>query len=548
MTIKKYKSSRRKFMQVMASLPPAFVLAGKSLAADETGGKDRSWNAGNINHLIPIASHDQVLIKTSFKSLLKETPVLKMGGQFVKGIRSDTRGYFWEFYVNGLNGNTEYTLQLLSNSKVALSDPWPLKTFPKPDEKIEKCRILVYTCAGGNEDILLEDGTRFFLPIASRQRLLERGLAFQPDLVIANGDHIYWDQITLLNKSGPLVEAWHEIYKKIGTMDRNIPVLGTDNEEVLKRIVDPQIAQLYGTRLRSTPTYMLTDDHDLFENDEASDEFISLPPSQHSLEAARATQHLYYPEFLEDATRPDSLSGSSASDRISGLSEVFGTIRYGNLLEALLYDTKRYVSLNGAKAGMVPDAVEKWLINRTVSEETSQLMHVPSTPIGWSAGKWGEWYPDILQKDRTLGTNKAKPYWPSGWWQQHQRILTALSAQKKRSPLIINGDLHNFAAGKIIKSGDLDLRHNPVNTVCVGPLGSAGPLFPSTSFRATGALVPSALELDEHLKPLEKNGFTIIDVSPDKMKFQLFAWRPPEELDLIDTMKPISTFEVSRNA
>jgi hypothetical protein len=60
--------------------------------------------------------------------------------------------------------------------------------------------------------------------------------------------------------------------------------------------------------------------------------------------------------------------------------------------------------------------------------------------------------------------------------------------------------------------------------------------------------VPSHLELDEHLKPLEKNGFTIIDVSPDKMKFQVFAWRPPEELNLIDTMKPIATFEVSRNS
>jgi phosphodiesterase/alkaline phosphatase D-like protein len=385
------------------------------------------------------------------------------------------------------------------------------------------------------------------LSLADRQRLLERGLAFQPDLVIANGDHIYWDQITLLNKSGPLVEAWHKIYKQTGTMDRNISVLGTDNEAILKRIVDPQIAKLYRTRLRSTPSYMLTDDHDLFENDEASEEFISLPPSQHSLEAARATQSLYYPEFLPDPTLPTSLPGSSARDRIAGLSEVFGTIRYGKLLEALLYDTKRYVSLNEEQAGMVPESAEHWLKERTASEETSHLMHIPSTPIGWSAGKWGEWYPDMLQADGTLGASKSKPYWPSGWWQQHQRILASLTSQKKRSPVIINGDLHNFASARITKSGDLDLQDNPVNTICVGPLGSAGPLFPSTSFRATGALPPSQLELEEHLKPLEKNGFTIIDITPDEIKFQMFAWRPPEKLSLIDSMGLHSTSRVSRN-
>ncbi len=38
-------------------------------------------------------------------------------------------------------------------------------------------------------------------------------------------------------------------------------------------------------------------------------------------------------------------SRSNAQERAQGLSEVFGTIRYGDLFEALLYDTKRYVSL-----------------------------------------------------------------------------------------------------------------------------------------------------------------------------------------------------------
>ena len=542
MTSRFNKPTRRKFVQMLASLPPVLTAPINSLSSSEIEANAAAWDAGNLRHLIPIANHERFLIKTSFKDALTQRPLLKIDHRFVSGVRSDSHGYFWQFYVDKLNANRKYELQLTSSQRRALCDPWHLKTFPHPDERVESCRILAYTYAGGNEDILLEDGSRFFLPIADRQRLLERGLGFQPDIVIANGDHIYWDQLTLLSKSGPLVEAWHKIYAQIGTMDRNIPVLGTHNEAILKRIVDPQIAKLYGTRLRSTPTFMLSDDHDLFENDEATDELISLPPSAHSLQAARATQRLYYPEFLPDPTRSQKLPGSSATDRFAGLSEVFGTIRYGKLLETLLYDTKRYLSLNGKEAGMIPESVEHWLTEPTANEETSHLIHVPSTPIGWSAGKWGEWYPDMLQADLSLGTEKAKPYWPSGWWQQHQRILASLSAQQARPAMIINGDLHNFAAGKITKSGDLDLQHNPVNSVCVGPLGSAGPLFPSTSFRRTPALVPSGLELDEHLKPLEKNGFTIIDITPNEMKFQMFAWRPPEKPEAIDNLRPVATF------
>ena len=48
--------------------------------------------------------------------------------------------------------------------------------------------MLFYTCAGGHEAL-------GHLPNAVRNRLLRRGLSFQPDAVVANGDHIYWDQL-----------------------------------------------------------------------------------------------------------------------------------------------------------------------------------------------------------------------------------------------------------------------------------------------------------------------------------------------------------------
>ena len=78
----------------------------------------------------------------------------------------------------------------------------------------------------------------------------------------------------------------------------------------MQRAVGPQIADLYGTMLRSLPVFFLQDDHDYFEGDAAADFVVSFPPEPFMLELGRATQHLYYPEFLPDAGRPLGLAGT----------------------------------------------------------------------------------------------------------------------------------------------------------------------------------------------------------------------------------------------
>ena len=52
-------------------------------------------------------------------------------------------------------------------------------------------------------------------------------------------------------------------------------------------------------------------------------------------------------------------------DRIDGLSESFGTLRYGRLAEVLLYDVRRTMTLAGPSAVFVDLEVEKWLLART---------------------------------------------------------------------------------------------------------------------------------------------------------------------------------------
>lgn len=104
------------------------------------------------------------------------------------------------------------------------------------------------------------------------------------------------------------------------------------------------------------------------------------------LNLARATQRLYYPEFLPDATRPSGLPWSSSGDRETGLSESFGTLRFGRLAEVLLYDVRRTMTLAGASAVFVDVEVERWLRDRTSSTDATHLVHAPSNPPGWSAG------------------------------------------------------------------------------------------------------------------------------------------------------------------
>jgi len=59
---------------------------------------------------------------------------------------------------------------------------------------------------------------------------------------------------------------------------------------VLKRAAGPQILPIYGTDFRSIPTFFIQDDHDYFDNDEATDDIVTFPPPYFSLQLGRATR------------------------------------------------------------------------------------------------------------------------------------------------------------------------------------------------------------------------------------------------------------------
>lgn len=495
------------------------------------------WNPGRVRHLLPTVSDTRILLKVSFVEPLAGAPRLRVGARDFLGRMNDTSGSFCQFYATQLRASTTHTLSLVASNGSSLCEPWEISTFPPPDARPERFRLLCFTCAGGPEGAYAGIGSlRGNLPTAIRSRLLRRALSFAPDAAVANGDHVYWD---LHAWSGSLTGSLSPRARE-SNFDFAAPVYGTRNEDALHLAAGPQIAPVYGTDFRSTPVFFLQDDHDHWENDAAG----AFPVAWFQLQLARATQQLYYPEFLPDATRPGGLPWSSISDR-GDLSESFGTIRYGALAEVLLYDVRRTMSL-GPTAVFVDPVVEEWLVRRTSAPGVRHLVHAPSNPMGWSAGKWGEWYPDLLDEAAgRLTTSVPKPFWPEGWLGQHDRLVQAMTSMRERAPLVVSGDLHAIGLGAMTRAGSLDLRANPVTAVLSGPVGTAPAGFPS-AVRGIGATPPSHLDLVEHAPPREEHGFTLVDFLPDRAVVRLFAWDVNSQpLEAIDTLAPFHTSEVA---
>jgi hypothetical protein len=508
-----------------------FLAASAAAAAPA----QQRWNAGRVAHLLPAVSSDRLLLKSSFTEPMTSPPRLALdNGKPVAGQRGDSKGHFWSFDVANLEPSRRYTLSLSDASGKPLCDAWPLRMMPAASDRPKRLRLAIYTCAGGHDGLRDPDGSASFLSVAVRQRFLRRLLSFEPDAVIAIGDHVYWDQRSVIGMKGGRLEQQERL---AGKFHRSLPIFGTPNEEILKLAVGPQIAALYETMFRSTPVYFVQDDHDYFDNDEASDSLVTLPPDAFMLRAGRATRRLYYPEFLPDAGRPDGLAGSFEFEPNTRYSECFGTLRYGKLAELLIYDCRRHLSLTGPSAGFVPETAEQWLRARTSGNDTRHLAHVPSVPFGWSAGKWGEWYADILDDKGLLTTAKTKPYWQSGWRGQHDRILQMLSNNRERVPLIISGDLHSHAFARIRQSGRIDLRAHPVNTMIAGPVSTGKTMWPSAA-RGTLGQTAIGLDMDTRLPVVEHNGFTIADFTEQEIVLQLYGWKTPQPPEAIDRLEP----------
>lgn len=134
-----------------------------------------------------------------------------------------------------------------------------------------------------------------------------------------------------------------------------------------------------------------------------------------------------------------------------------------------------------------------------------------------------EWYPDVLGEDGRLTKAQPRYMWQEGWFAQHNRLMHAASQRKDRIPLFLCGDLHSQAYGKVLRSGQLDLRANPPHVVATGSLGTGRRGWPS-DFRGIVAQPPSDLEMELGLPCLEKNGLVMVEFTQEKIVIAFYAW------------------------
>lgn len=494
--------------------------AGATLPLGACGARNSAKNS--VRHILPSVTPHSLSLSVSLEKPGKALTV-SVDGKLHQGRQTDSKGRFWTFHVGGLTPDTTYELQLLEGD-VVVEAAWPLKTFPAREARPDAFRLMTYTCAGGGDGFGF--GKRqFFKPHAFRQKLFDQGLAQKPDAVLAIGDHIYYD---LKGQDSPsagkgLIRVFAGIYLrwKYGSFDRTAPIIGTGNEKTLKTICDEQIADLYGTRFKSVPVFFLPDDHDYFENDDANEERVTFPPDEFSARANQAIADLYYPPL------PD-----APSDEVN---RKFGILRYGKLFEAPLFDCAGLLSVDGDEGGLVPQDIEDWIVERISKSDADHFALVPSHPMGWTAGKWREWYPDVVAPEGHTGVAKAglmedapkgklttqtkKYLWPLGWWKQHQRLLTALH-ERAGSRFMLSGDVHAQGALEITSSGDISLEQNPVTSVLVGPVGTSDATWPSAA-RGIAAEQPEWLNVRQLVETKEVNGFALLEIGQSETRIIL---------------------------
>ena len=206
-----------------------------------------------------------------------------------------------------------------------------------------------------------------------------------------------------------------------------------------------------------------------------------------------------------------------------------GRIRYGNVFEGLLADCGGDMTLGNKNAVLISEQNEEWLSSRIKNSQVKNLAFIPSHPFGYTAGKWREWYPDVVAEEGATGTvsnellsetrgslttDVRKYLWQEGWFLQHQRLIKSI-ARRKGSRFIFSGDIHAIGAASILKSGDIKLK-NEVKTFLVGSVGSSNAGWPSFA-RGITADNPKSLVCNSIYKTREENGFTFFKFGKESL-------------------------------
>jgi hypothetical protein len=125
--------------------------------------------------------------------------------------------------------------------------------------------------------------------------------------------------------------------------------------------------------------------------------------------------------------------------------------------------------------------------------------------------------------------------------------MAEIAAMPGRIPLVVSGDLHAIAEGRMMRCDGLDFSKKPVNVILSGPLGTGDRGWPS-AFRDIGASPPTHLTMEEDLKPIEENGFILADFTVESITVRYFRFNYHKQSpDMIDTLEPFRVTELKRS-
>ena len=126
--------------------------------------------------------------------------------------------------------------------------------------------------------------------------------------------------------------------------------------------------------------------------------------------------------------------------------------------------------------------------------------------------------------------------------------MAAIRAMHDRVPLVMSGDLHAVAAGRMLRSGD-SISSQSDHTVLTGPIGTRPAdrvAFGTARHRRAAARPP------RHGRAGEANRAARLHhrrFAPDKIEVRMFKWDgKTQKVDEIDTLEPFHTVELIRPA
>ena len=124
--------------------------------------------------------------------------------------------------------------------------------------------------------------------------------------------------------------------------------------------------------------------------------------------------------------------------------------------------------------------------------------------------------------------------------QQHDRLMASLAAMRQRIPLVVSGDLHAIAIGRMLRSGALDLRgqsdHDGASRARSGRARTGG----RRRGEASARLRPRTSSCVKRSSRSSSTGSRSRIFLPDRIVLRFFKWdvntQPPDAIDSPGTL------------